>query len=68
MSAHDRAAIRNVHKFTLTVSRYSNGCVQFAEFSGLTEREVEERKLIEREMLPDCPWGTHNVTFDIKAY
>lgn len=68
MRAHDRAAARNVRRFTLTVCRYSNGCIQFAEFPSLTEREVEERKALEREMMPECPWGTRSVTFDVEAY
>lgn len=66
MSVHDRAAARTVPRFTLTVCRYSHGCIQFAEFDGLTEREVEERKALEREMLPECPWGTRSVTFDVE--
>jgi len=67
MRAHDRAAARNVRRFTLTVCRYSNGCAQFAEFPSLTEREIEDRKALEREMMPECPWGSRSVTFDVET-
>lgn len=68
MSAHDKAAARHARRFSLTVLRYSGGCMQTAEFDGLTEGEVEAHKALEREMYPECPYGSRGVSFEVQAY
>jgi len=62
MSAHDRAAIRIAHRFTLTVSRYKDGCSQHCEFAGLTGTQVEAEKALQLE----C-WPNHQVSFEVEV-
>jgi hypothetical protein len=63
MSIHDRAAVRAVPKYTLTVSRYLDGCSQTVEFSGLSLDEVEAEKAVQRE----C-YANHELSFDVERY
>lgn len=49
MSAHDRAAVRNARRFTLTVTKSDPGAVQSWDVSNLTAREVETEKAHYRE-------------------
>lgn len=60
MRAHDRAAIRDIPRFSLTILRYSRGCLQTVEVDGLTERQVGERKAHERE----C-WSGYELDFEV---
>jgi len=65
MSVHDRAAARHARRFTLTVMRHGSGYMQTVEFPNLTEREVEARKRLEREMRPENPAYGIGVDFEV---
>jgi hypothetical protein len=41
MSVHDRAAVRSVKRFDLSIGRYHAGCARWETIEGLTKSQVD---------------------------
>lgn len=62
MSVHDKTAANHARKYSLTVTRCSNGCMQVVEINRLTSDEVEAEEKFQQE----C-WPGHALSFDVST-